>query len=145
MLHSCWQLASAHIYHKNIKKSMQHTTPKPAFCNFDTGGNAVHFFQNRVFGGMDFLRARAGGEVPPPSPPPVLAKLRTAQGLVRNLARKGGGEGGRSFRVGTELCWRPFVIIPFFFFSCFFTLCNFFLHDAFTLFMCTLHPITACI
>ena len=50
VLHSCWQLASAHIYHKNIKKSMQHTTPKPAFCNFDTGGNAVQFFKIEFLG-----------------------------------------------------------------------------------------------
>ena len=37
-----WQV---HTYITTLKKSMQHTTPKPAFCDFDTGGNAVHFFK----------------------------------------------------------------------------------------------------
>ena len=60
----------------------------------------------------------AHSETSPPPLPLFLPSCAQAPWAVRNLARKGGGEGG-SFRVGTELCWRPFVASPFFFLTCF--------------------------
>ena len=91
--------------------------------------NYVHFCNifKIWFGAFDFVNASP--PLPPPSPPPFLAKLRTAQGLVRNLARKGGGEGGK-FQRGHRTLLAPLChhLCPFFFYcfcmlSCYFFTC----------------------
>ena len=49
VLHSCWQLASAHIYHKNISKINATHHPKTSLLRLWHRGECCAIFQNRVF------------------------------------------------------------------------------------------------
>ena len=55
----------------------------------------LSIFGQAVFGDVLFLKIQSHPSTSPPSPPPLLAKLCPAQGLGHNLARRGGGDGGK--------------------------------------------------
>ena len=81
-----------------------------------TQGGMLSKFSESSFGGSFLCLEGVGAKLPSPLPSPSSRQsCALPRGLVRNLARRGGGEGGRSSRVGTGLCWRPCVITPFFF------------------------------